>query len=151
MKILASNKKAAFDYDIQETLEAGIVLTGQEVKSVKNGWASLKGAYVVPRLNGEVHLINASIPPYQPANAPPNYQPDRPRQLLLTRKEINSLSSQTEQGGLTLVPLKLYTKKGRIKVEIALARGKKKFDKREKIKRREIDQRIRRALKIWGR
>jgi SsrA-binding protein len=151
MKILAKNKKATFDYEIKETLEAGIVLTGQEVKSIKNGWASLKGAYVVPRTDGSIHLINAFVPPYQPANAPANYQADRSRQLLLTRKEITSLTNQTKERGLTLVPLKLYTKKGKIKLEIALARGKKKFDKREKIKRKEIDQKIRRALKNWGR
>lgn len=151
MKILAKNKKASFDYELRETLEAGIVLTGQEVKSVKNGWASLKGAYVVLLSSGEVHLINAYIPPYQPANTSPGYQPDRPRQLLLTRKEIQALSHQLKQTGLTLLPLKLYNKNGKIKVEIALARGKKKFDKREKIKKREINQKIRRALKNWGR
>lgn len=147
MKILASNKKATFDYTIKETVEAGIVLTGQEVKSIKKGQASLKGAYVISAPNGEMHLINAYIPPYQPANSPSHYQPDRPRKLLLHSKEINSLREKAKQEGLTLLPLKLYNKKGKVKVEVALARGQKKFDKREKLKKREIDKNIRMALK----
>jgi len=147
MKILASNKKATFDYAIKKTLEAGIVLTGQEVKSVKQGQASLKGAYVVCNASGEMELINAYIPPYQPANAPPHYQPDRSRKLLLHNKEISSFRDKAKQEGLTLVPLRLYNKKGIIKIEIALAQGRKKFDKREKLKKREIDKKIRIALK----
>ena len=151
MKILANNKKAFFNYTIKEAIEAGIVLTGQEVKSAKGGQASLKGAYVIHRPNGEMYLVNAYIPPYQPANTAPNYQPDHPRKLLLNKKEISSLIGKAHQEGLTIVPLKLYNKNGKIKVEIALARGQKKFDKREKIKRREVDRTIRRALKQRGR
>ena len=151
MKILANNKKAFFNYEIKESLEAGIVLTGQEVKSIKEGQASLKGAYVMHRPNGEMYLVNAYIPPYQPANTAPNYQPDHPRKLLLNKKEISFFIGKAHQEGLTVVPLKLYNKNGKIKVEIALVRGKKKFDKREKIKKRQIDKKIQRALKRRGR
>ena len=151
MKVLVKNKKAFLDYEIKEKLEAGIVLTGQEVKSAKKGQISLKGAYISIQPNGETFLLNAYISPYQPANTPSTYCPDRPRKLLLNKKEIIGLIGKTKQEGLTLTPLKLYTRKGKIKVEIALTRGRKKFDKREKLKKREIDKKIRQALKARGR
>lgn len=146
VKTLAQNKKAFFDYEILDKFEAGIVLIGQEVKSIKGGRMALKGAYVVVKKE-EVFLIGCHIPPYQPKNAPPDYNPERWRKLLLKKSEIKNLIGKSKLKGLTLVPLRVYTKKGRIKIEIALARGKKKTDKRETIKKREAEEKIRRALK----
>lgn len=139
MAVLAENKKAYYDYEVLETYEAGIILIGQEVKAIKTGHISLKGSYVVFK-NEELFLIGANIPPYQPKNAPADYQPERSRKLLLTKPEIKSLTGKTRQKGLTLVPLKVYTKKGKIKLLFGLAKGKKEFDKREKIKKREIER-----------
>ncbi len=150
MKILAENKRAFFDYDIQEKLEAGIVLTGAEVKSAKLKRVGLKGSYVVPFPNGEIVLINATISPYQVHNTPVDYDPRRPRKLLLKKKEISFLVGKGKQRGLTLIPLRMYTKHNLIKIEIGLGRGKKKFDKRAKIKKREIERKIRRTLKGKG-
>lgn len=150
MRVLASNKKAYFDYDIQEKLEAGIVLTGAEVKSAKLKRVSLKGAYVVPFPNGEIMLINATISPYQVNNTPDSYDPRRPRKLLLKRKQIDFFIGKEKQKGLTLIPLRMYTKHNLIKVEVGLAHGKKKFDKRAKIKKREAERKIRKALKEKG-
>jgi len=147
MPLLATNPRAKYDYEILQTYEAGIVLTGFEVKSVKLGRMSLKGAFVNIKDN-EVWLLNATIPPYQPKNTPADYDPSRTRKLLLHRSEIKSLIGQIKQKHLTLIPLRVYTKKGKIKIEIALAKGKKKIDKREKIKEREAKRRIERALKI---
>ena len=146
MGVIIKNKNAYFSYQILEKFEAGVSLIGQEVKSIKSGRASLKGAYVSVR-NNEVFLINCTIPPYQPANAPQNYNSARPRKLLLNRKEIRYLIGKTQEKGLTLVPLSVYTKKGKIKLEIALAKGKKKADKRESIRKRDAEREIRRALK----
>jgi len=146
MGVIIKNKNAYFSYQILEKLEAGVSLIGQEVKSIKSGRISLKGAYVSVR-NNEVFLINCTIPPYQPANAPKNYDQTRPRKLLLKKKEIKYLIGKTKEKGLTLVPLKVYTKKGKIKIEIGLAKGKKKIDKREKIKKRDVEREIRRTLK----
>ncbi len=146
MPVLAQNKKAYYDYQVLEKYEAGIVLNGQEVKSIKTGRVSIKGSYVKIR-NGEAFLIGATIPPYQPANAPANYNPQRERKLLLKKKQLNYLMGKTRIKGLTLLPLKVYTKNGLIKVQIGLAEGKRKEDKREKIKEREAQRRIRRALK----
>ncbi len=153
MKILAVNKKATFDYEILETYEAGLVLYGHEVKAIKSGHISLVGSYVVNKGN-EFFLINALVPPYQPANTPSDYDPGRSRKLLLKKSEINSLIGKAKARGLTLVPLKIYTKKsafggtkGRIKLEFGLGKGKKKIDKREKIKRRDIEKEIGRRLK----
>jgi SsrA-binding protein len=148
MKILAENKRARFDYQILETFEAGIVLTGQEVKSIRGGKASLKGSFVVFKGN-EPYLINANIPAYQPKNAPPDYDPERARKLLLKKREVSYLLGKSKQKGLTLIPLKLYTKAGKIKLELGVARGKKKIDKREEIKKREIEREIKRELKNW--
>ena len=146
MKILAENKKAYFNYEILERFEAGISLTGQEVKSLKIRGVNLAGSYVVLK-NNEVFWIGAKIPPYQPKNAPKNYNPERSRKLLLKKSEIKYLIGKSKLKGLTLIPLKLYTKKRKIKLLFALAKGKKKFDKRELIKKREIKRKIRRILR----
>jgi len=145
-KDLVTNKKAYFNYEILEKFEAGIVLLGIEVKSLKMNKANIAGAYVVIK-DHEAFLLNASISPYQPQNTPPDYDPQRTRKLLLQTKEINYLSGKTKQQGLTLIPLKVYNKNGLIKVEIALVKGKKKFDKREALKIREIKKRIEKTKK----
>ena len=146
MKILAENKKVGFDYQILERFEGGLVLTGQEVKSIRTGKVSLKGAFVVFK-GEEPYLINATIPPYQPKNAPKDYDPERARKVLLKKKEIKYLLGKSKEKGLTLIPLMLYDRSGKIKVEIVLAKGKKKEDKREEIKKREVEREIRRFLK----
>jgi len=131
----ATNPKAHFDYEILETIEAGIVLEGHEVKSVKTGKVSIKGSYV-KILKEEPFLVGATISPYQPANVSGNYDPQRSRKLLLSKKEISNLIGTSQSHGTTLVPLKLYGKKGYIKLLVGIARGKKKYDKRETIKRK---------------
>jgi len=147
MKILAENKKAYYNYEILEKFEAGIALIGQEVKSLKTRGVNLAGNYVILK-NSEVFWVGANIHPYQPKNAPPDYNPERSRKLLLKKSEIKYLIGKSKRKGLTLIPLKLYTtRSGKIKLEFALARGKKKFDKREKIKKREIERKIERVLK----
>ena len=146
MPELAKNKKALFDYEILETFDAGLVLIGQEVKSIKNKHISLKGAYVVSK-DSEFFLIGASVPPYQPKNAPKDYDQERTRKLLLKKAEINYLIGKSKQKGLTLIPLKVYTKLGRIKLEFGIAKGKKKFDKRETIKKRDFKREKQRILK----
>jgi SsrA-binding protein len=152
MKMIAVNKRAKFDYDILEKFEAGIVLTGAEVKSVKLGNISLKGSYMTinptgPQKQPEAWLINAHISPYKPAGPQPDYDPEKSRKLLLHKKEIDYLIGKQREGGLTIIPLSVYTKKARIKVEIGLGRGKKKFEKRERIKKREAERKIQRALR----
>lgn len=146
MKILAENKKAYHNYQILEKFEAGIALIGQEVKSIKTRGVNLLGSYVILK-GDEVFWIGAKIHPYQPKNAPADYRPQRERKLLLKKSEIKYLIGKSRQKGLTLVPLKLYTKNGKIKLEFAISKLKKKFDKREEIKKREIEREIRRALK----
>ena len=146
MRVLAENKKAYFNYQILEKFEAGISLIGQEVKSIKSGRINLAGSYVVLK-DSEVFLIGANIPPYQPKNAPPDYRPERSRKLLLKKSEIKYLIGKVKQRGLTLVPLKVYTKRGRIKLEFGVAKGKKKVDKRELIKKREFEREKERFLK----
>lgn len=146
MTVLAFNKRAKFDYQILETIEAGLILTGQEVKSIRNNQASLQGAYVTIHQN-ELYLINANIPVYKMAGQQPGYDPTRSRKLLLNKKEINYLAVKLQQIGLTLLPLSLYTKHKRIKLELALAKGKKLFDKRRTIKEREEKRNVQRALK----
>ena len=141
----ANNSKAGFDYEILETLEAGIVLKGYEVKSVKTGKVSVKGSYV-KIFNGEPFLIGATISPYQIANTPPDYDPQRSRKLLLSKKQISVLVGSSQAHGLTLVPLKLYGKKGFIKLLIGIARGKKKYDKRETIKKKDVARAKQRGL-----
>lgn len=146
MKTLAQNKKAKFDYKILKKYEAGISLIGTEVKSIKQGRISLQGSYVTIK-DEEVFLIGSNIPPYQPKNAPKDYNPEKQRKLLLKKQEIDQLIGKTKEKGLTLIPLKVYTRNGLIKIEIALAKGAKKSDKREKIKKKEVDRKIKRALR----
>lgn len=146
MKILANNKKAYYHYNILEKFEAGISLIGQEVKSLKTRGINLAGSYAVLK-DGEIFWIGAKIPPYQPKNLSQDYNPERLRKLLLKKSEIKYLIGKVKEKNLTLVPLKLYTKKGKIKLELGLAKGKKKFDKRELIKKRNTEKRIRIALK----
>ena len=149
VKVLAENKKAYFNYKILDKFEAGISLIGQEVKSIKIRGVNLAGSYVVLK-DGEAFWIGAKISPYQPKNAPLDYNPERSRKLLLKKSEIKYLTGKAKQKGLTLVPLKVYTKKGKIKLEFGVVKGKKKFDKRELIKKREVEKEIRRELKIRG-
>jgi len=146
MKTYAINKRAKYDYEILETFEAGLVLKGHEVKSIKNGKMSLKGAYVVTK-DGEIYLLNATISPYQPKNIPVDYNPSRSIKLLLNKKEINYLIGKSGEKGLTLVPIKVYTKKDKLKLEFGVGRGKKKIDKREQIKKRENRREIERIVK----
>ena len=147
MKTFAENKKAYFNYQILEKFEAGMVLIGTEVKSIKSRRINLVGSYVIIK-NEEVYLIGAKIPPYQPKNAPPDYNPERLRKLLLKKSEIKYLIGKSKQKGLTLMPLRVYTKRGKIKLEFGIVKGKKKFDKRELIKKREVEREIKRALKF---
>ena len=141
MAVYAENRKAHFDYEILETFQAGLALQGQEVKSIQSGRIQLAGAYVVFR-GQELFLIGAHIPPYQPANAPADYSAERSRKLLLRKEELRYLLGKGKEKGLTLVPLKVYTNSGKIKVEIGLAKSRKKGDKREVIKRREAEREI---------
>ncbi len=134
---LAVNKKAGFDYEILEKFEAGLMLLGHEVKSTKSGNASLKGAYVVIQGN-TARLMGAHIGRLKQAGALPGYDPERGRQLLLHKKELRYLLGKAAEKHLTFIPLKLYTKAGKIKLEFAVARHKKKYEKREKIKEREV-------------
>jgi len=145
IKTLATNRKAYHNYHIQDSVEAGIVLTGTEIKSIRAGRVSLGDAYVRPEA-GELWLVNAHIARYE-ASSYLSHEPTRPRKLLLHRKQIDSLTSKVLEKGLTLVPLKLYIKDSIAKVEIALAKGKKLYDKRESIARREAEREIGRAIK----
>ena len=149
MAVLGENKKAYFNYQILEKFEAGISLIGQEVKSIKTRGVSLTGSYVVLKDN-EVFWIGINIPPYQPKNAPKDYEPARTRKLLLKKSEIKYLIGKTRQKGLTLVPLRVYTKNGKIKLEFGIAKGKKKADKRELIKKRDVEREIKGELKMRG-
>lgn len=143
---LIYNKKINVDYEILETFEAGIELLGQEVKSLRGNQGSLLGAHITVR-GGEVFLIASNIPPYQVKNTPVDYDPKRNRRLLLSKKEIGQLASLESKKGLTIVPISMYSKGKKIKVQIAVVRGKKKFDKREDIKKRDTDRDIRREFK----
>jgi len=149
MKVLADNKKAYYNYEILEKFEAGISLVGQEVKSLKTRGVNLAGSYVVIK-NNEVFWIGAKIPAYQPKNAPSNYNPERSRKLLLRKKEIKHLIGKAKQKGLTLIPLRIYTKDGKIKLEFGIGKGLKKLDKRELIKKRGVEREIQKALKLRG-
>ncbi len=143
---LVENKKAHFNYEVLETYEAGMELFGFEVKSLRKGQGSLEGARVLIR-GGEAFVVGITIPPYQPANTPKDYEPTRTRRLLLGKKEILKLSGIEHQRGLTIVPVSVYSKKSKLKVAVAVVRGKKKYDKRESIKRRDTEREIRRTLK----
>jgi SsrA-binding protein len=140
------NRKVYFNYEILEKYEAGIELSGVEVKSVRAGRMSLEGAFVIVR-GGECFLINANVPPYQTNNTPKEYDPLRNKKLLLTKKEIRELVDSGNNKSLTIVPISVYNKGRKIKISIALAKGKKKFDKRETIKKRETDREVRREVK----
>ncbi len=144
-KLIAENRKARHDYQLLERYEAGLVLTGTEVKALREGGATLQRAYADVR-DGEVWLLGAHIPEYKQANIQ-NHDPDRDRKLLLHRKEIASLIGKVRERGFTLVPTKLYFKNGKAKVELALARGKELHDKRRDIARRDADRQIERALR----
>ena len=146
MNIYSENKKAYFDYEILEKFEAGLVLIGQEVKSIRNGKINLSGSYVVFK-NNEPNLIGAKIPPYQVKNAPADYNSERLRKLLLNKKEIDYLAGKVNEKGFSLIPLKVYDKGGRIKLEFGLAKGKKKFNKKETIQKRDVKRDIDRELK----
>lgn len=145
MSTLIYNKKAGFDYEILDKYEAGIELLGFEVKSVRAKHGILEGGRVIIR-GGEAFLIGISIPPFQPSNTSVGYQPDRNRRLLLTQKELVELSGIEGQKGLTIVPISMYNKGHKIKVEIAVVRGKKKFDKRETIKKRDVERDVAREI-----
>lgn len=148
MKIIINNKEGLFNNEVIEKWQAGIVLSGPETKSVKLGQVSLKGSFVQIDSKNELWLINCYIAPYQPAkNNQINYNPYRKRKLLLNRREIAAIIGKKSQKGLTIIPISLYTNRRLIKVEIALVRGKTKLDKRENIKKREIQREIKRTLK----
>ena len=145
IKTVATNRKAYHNYHLGDSVEAGIVLTGTEIKSIRAGRVSLGDAYVRPEA-GELWLVNAHIARYE-ASSYLSHEPRRPRKLLLHRKQINSLTGKVVEKGLTLVPLRLYIKDSIAKVEVALAKGKKLYDKRESIMRRETDREIGRVVK----
>ncbi len=148
-KVVADNRKARFNYEIGETFEAGIALTGTEVKSLRQGKATIAESYADTR-GGEIWLVNANIPEYLQASRF-NHAPKRPRKLLLHRRQIFKLAAGIERDGMTIVPLKLYfNEKGRAKVELALARGKKLHDKRETEKRRDWDRERGRLMRMKG-
>ncbi|HEV7484822.1 MAG TPA: SsrA-binding protein SmpB [Thermoanaerobaculia bacterium] len=144
-KLIASNKKAFHDYFVLQKAEAGVALTGTEVKSLRDGKANIKDSYVLFK-DGEAFLFNAHISPYSHGNLQ-NHEPERNRKLLLHRREIEKLREQVVEKGLTVVPLRLYFKGGKIKVEIAVVRGKKLYDKRETEKKRELDREAAVAMK----
>lgn len=144
METLATNKKAYFDYEILEKIETGIVLSGMEIKATKTGKASLAGSFAIIR-NNQAYLLNLSIAPYQPKNINFKYVPDRTRKLLLHKKQITYLLSKKRQKNLTLIPLRMYNKNGLIKIELGLAKGKRKFDKRETLKKKDLKRKIDRA------
>jgi SsrA-binding protein len=147
-KILNNNKTALFNYETLETYQAGLVLSGPEVKATKASQISLKGSYITIDHDNEAWLVGSHIAPYLPAKtAQAKYDPDRRRKLLLHKKEITSLVGKSAQKGLTIIPICVYTIKGLIKLDIALARGKTKVDKRETIKKREVDREINRAMR----
>ncbi len=143
---LLNNKKARLNYEILDKLEAGISLFGFEVKSVRLKHGSLDGSYI-SFFGKEAFLLNAYIPPYQPANTPTDYDPYRPRKLLLSKKELSILITKEKERSLTIIPLSFYSKGRFIKAEIAIARGKKKKDKREDIKKKDTERDIRREFK----
>jgi len=145
IKTIATNRKARHDYHVEDGMEAGIVLTGTEIKSIRAGRINLRDAFVKQE-KGELWLFNAHIARYE-ASGPVSHEPTRPRKLLLHRKEINKLISNLQEKGLTLVPLKIYLKDRLAKVEIALAKGKKLYDKREAISRRDSDRELDRTIK----
>ena len=150
MKTFAVNRRANFDYEALEKFEAGLVLKGYEVKSIKTGHISIKNAFVTVK-NGELYLTNANIPLYKYAGKVKDYDPASPKKILLGKKEISYLIGKKQTQGLTLVPLSVYNKKGFIKLSFALAKGKKKYDKRQKIEERQEKRKIERKMKQFYR
>ena len=147
---VADNRKARHDYFIDESYEAGIALTGSEIKSVRGGRVNLRGGYARV-VNGEVWMYDVHISPYDQSGKFFNHQPTRPRKLLLHRREISRILGQVERQGFTLVPLRMYFKGRRAKVDLGLARGKKLYDKRDDLAKREAKRDIQRAMKSRGR
>lgn len=148
MPTITTNKKALYDYRVLEKFEAGVVLTGPEVKSVKAGQINLKGSYITIDNKSQTWLVGAHIAPYKPAaSIQTNYRPTQNRKLILHTKEIDYLRGKEKEKGLTILPISVYTKGSLIKIEVALVKGKKQYDKRETIKKRELDREIRRKLK----
>ena len=145
-KLIASNKKALHEYFVLQKLEAGLELTGTEVKSLRDGKANLKDSYVAFE-HGQAYLLGAHISPYSHGNIQ-NHDPERKRRLLLHKREIEKLHEQVQEKGLTVVPLRLYFKSSRVKTEIAVVRGKKLYDKRETEKRRELEREAAAAMKV---
>lgn len=145
MRVVATNRKARHDYHILDTYEAGIALTGSEIKSVRAGRVSLRDSYVTVR-DGELWLVNCHIAPYDPASRL-NHEPRRDRKLLMHRRQIDRLANDLQDPGRTIVPLRMYLKNNWAKVEIALVRGKRQYDKRQAIAKRDAERQIRRALK----
>jgi len=148
IKVVATNRKATHDYTLEDRFEAGLALLGTEVKSIRAGGANLREGYVQLK-NGEVFLVNSHIAPYDPAGRT-GHDPLRPRKLLLHKKEIERLETGSRERGWTIVPVKMYLKNGRLKIEIALGRGKRQYDKRAAIARRDAQRQIDRALKERG-
>ena len=145
MKTIATNRKAFHDYTIQESVEAGLVLTGTEIKSIRAGKVSIRDAFARPE-NGELWLFNAHIAQYPGGNRY-NHEPTRPRKLLLHQDQIGHFTGKAEEKGLALIPLKLYIKNHRAKVELALAKGKKLYDKRRSIAEKDAERQIQRILR----
>lgn len=143
---LIEHGKARFDYEILETIEAGIELSGTEVKSLRRKQGKLEGSHVIVR-GGEAYIVGMHIPPYQPGNTPESYDPGRTRKLLLSKVQIGVLAGHEQQKGLTLIPLSVYNKRKNLKVSVGVARGKKKFDKRAALKKKDADREVQRALK----
>jgi SsrA-binding protein len=146
MKVIATNRKATHDYHIEDRYEAGLVLKGTEIKSIRAGRVNLRDGYVRPQ-NGELWLLDVHIGSYEPAGQYYAHKPRRPRKLLLHRYEIDRLISDLQKRGYTIIPLKIYLVRGMAKVEIALARGKRKYDKRRAIAERDMQRDINRAVK----
>jgi SsrA-binding protein len=148
MEILSENKKAYFNYEIIKKFQAGIVLNGFEVKSIKKKKMSLAGAFVhIQQSPLAAFLVGSHVPAYQPANTPKEYNPERSRKLLLNKEELNELIGKSKGKGLTIIPLNVYTERSKIKLTIALGKGKRKIDKRDAIKKRDSQREIERALK----
>lgn len=143
---LATNRQARHDYEILDTLEAGLVLTGQEVKSVRGGGMKLQGSYVTIAA-GELWLMGGHIPKYPAAGPLPDYDPTRKRKLLIHKRELRKLIGKIKEKGLTLVPLRVYTRRAKLKLEFGVGRGKKEYEKRAIIKKREVDREIRERMK----
>lgn len=146
MKPLADNKRARYDYNILETIEGGLKLLGTEVKSVKAGNISLRGSFVIFK-GEEPYLTNATIPSWQPANTPKDYDPIRSRKVLLRKAQIKHLINTKHTLGLTLIPIRVYTKRSRVKLLIGLARGKRKYQKKQKKKEQDIQRDIDRVIR----